>query len=676
MNKVAAALFATILISTAVAATPPPVRAVDEGKIDSAWIHYVNRDDFVHLDGVIEGEGHGQMYLSYPSRTFELLLDLSELGDNDNLADSFSLTLSNGAFHGTYVSTVTDGIANDDACETSWVTSGGGSTLTGSVACGGAGTNYFTQVPFAISLPTTGPVVLAVNTTGEDFSVYFFVAEAGDTMYVGQGAIADGSGSCEAPDFSTDSEAQGSINAALFASFTAVDDDSDVIVICDGEYSYEDNFGLFDGDPFYDSITLRAETTGGVTLYGGLEELSFEDLFSGIVEEPLVEDFYQLLRVEAADLSVTGIRFAGGSGLGGIGEMPTELGGAITVLDGNLALERVSFDHNVAFVGGAVAVLGGSLTANRVAARENLAAGGGAVALFQMEDVSSVISNSTFTKNYGVEAGGAVLHGAGRLKMTSVGFTENRTAGSGGAVSTYGELEITGGYFQGNHCDVDWFEELVGGGEGGFPSLCDGGAIGSAVDFFGGGGLDSFVTVRGARFSQNVASGSGGGIFVGGLSNIAISGSNMTQNIAGDQGGAIRLDNANQYTVINGNTFTGNQAEQGGAVSLNDGVGEYPLAYQWQVNGNLFTSNSATLNGGALHMALDNSGSVVPTNVGRNRFNRNVAPAAGAVVVESNLGSERVIIRRFTRALRTNRYLSNRATRDRSTANLGVHFDK
>ena len=671
MNKVAAALFATILISTAVAATPPPVRATTEGEIDSAWIHFVNEDDLVHYESGIETEGHEQMYLSYPSQTFELEIDLSELGDDHDLADGFELRLTNGAFYGAYTSTVTAGNVDAGACTTTWDTSGvGDGTLAGDVLCAGAGVNRSTTVPFTISLPPTGPVVLEVDTTGEDFKVYFFAAEASDTIYVGQGAIADGNGSCDAPDFSTDAGAQGSINAALFASFTAVDDDSDVIVICDGEYSYEDNFGLFDGDPFYDSITLRAETTGGVTLYGGLEELSFEDLFSGIVEEPLVEDYYQLLRVEAADLSVTGIRFAGGGNTD-----DSELGGAIGVMDGSLALERVSFDHNIGFIGGAVTVVGGPLIANRVAARENLAGGGGAVALVQMEDVPSVISNSTFTKNYGVEAGGAVVHLGGLLKMSSVGFTENRTAGSGGAVATYGELEITGGYFQGNHCDVDWFEELVGGGAGGFPSLCDGGAIGSSSEFFGGGGLESFVTVRGARFSQNVASGSGGGIYVGGLSNMAISGSNMTQNTAGDQGGAIRLDNANQYTVINGNAFTGNQAEQGGAVSLNDGVGEYPLAYQWQVNGNLFTSNSATLNGGALHMALDNSGHVAPNGVRRNTFSRNRAMAGGAVVVESNSGSERQILTRFQRALRDNRFAGNRATRARNTADIGVHFD-
>jgi predicted outer membrane repeat protein len=697
-----AALLATILIGGTAVAAPSPARATTDGEIDSAWIHLVNEDDVVnedddvHLDPEIEAEGHEQLYLSYPSRVFELELDLSELGDNHDLADGFTLTLTNGAFSGDYSTTITDGKTDTGtdtaACTTTWDDAGeGGGVLAGDVLCAGAGVNHGTTIPFAILLPATGPVILDVNTAGEDFNVYFFVAETGDTMYVGQGAIADGNGSCEAPDFSTDGGAQGSINAALFAAFTAVDDDSDVIVICDGEYVYEEDFGFsykdsfeqFDGSEYHDSITLRAETAGGVTLYGGFEAISIEDLLLGSLEIPDIEDFYQLISVLSTDLSVTGIQFVGGVGfdLSGSEGEPFPLGGAISVVDGSLALERVTFDHNFGYIGGAVSVLGGSLAANRVAAQENIAAAGGAIAVFDVfSEVApdSTISNSTFNNNYGIEGGGAVLHGGGRMTLTSVGFTENRVAGAGAAIVGYGDLEITGGYFQDNLCDIDWYAELILDGDEELVDSCDGGAIALGAGIFGGEGRESVdsLSISGTKFSRNSASGSGGAVYLTGVSSsFTIAGSSLTQNTAGDQGGAIRLDNANRFTTISGSVFTDNRAVQGGAISMNDGVGEDPLAHQWSLTRNTFTGNRATLNGGALHMAFDNSGNVSPNNVRSNRFVRNSAPGGGAIVVESDFGSERTILRRFERALRSNRFTANRAE-DRRAVNIGVHFDE
>jgi hypothetical protein len=107
-------------------------------------------------------------------------------------------------------------------------------------------------------------------------------------------------------------------------------------------------------------------------------------------------------------------------------------------------------------------------------------------------------------------------------------------------------------------------------------------------------------------------------------------------------------------------------------VSINDGEDD---SYLWSVSRNTFTKNRATLNGGALHMALDNSGNVVAPNVKGNGFKRNSARAAGAVVVESDYGTELAILKRYERGLRGNSFQGNRATRERRSANIGVHFD-
>jgi predicted outer membrane repeat protein len=180
------------------------------------------------------------------------------------------------------------------------------------------------------------------------------------------------------------------------------------------------------------------------------------------------------------------------------------------------------------------------------------------------------------------------------------------------------------------------------------------------------------VTITDSRFDGNTSGNSGGAIYAASIENLTIESNQFQRNTAAGQGGAIRVQWGTGGTSITRNTFTENSAEQGGAVSINDGEVD---SYLWSVSRNTFTKNRATLNGGALHMALDNSGNVVTPNVKRNRFRGNSAPAAGAVVVESDYGTERAILRRYERGLRGNSFQGNRATRERRSANIGVHFD-
>lgn len=182
------------------------------------------------------------------------------------------------------------------------------------------------------------------------------------------------------------------------------------------------------------------------------------------------------------------------------------------------------------------------------------------------------------------------------------------------------------------------------------------------------------LTISNSQFYDSSASGSGGAIYTHAelFESLTIESNVFQRNTAGGQGGAIRVQRGTSGTSITRNTFTGNSAEQGGAVSINDGEDD---SYLWSVSRNTFTKNRATLNGGALHMALDNSGNVVAPNVKRNGFKRNSAPAAGAVVVESDYGTERAILRRYERGLRGNSFQGNRATSERRSPNIGVHFD-
>ena len=265
--------------------------------------------------------------------------------------------------------------------------------------------------------------------------------------------------------------------------------------------------------------------------------------------------------------------------------------------------------------------------------------------------------------------------------VTNSRFLNNDAGNQGGAISDAQDASdspltdviVTGSYFYQNEADRGAAINLDGTtltlsnstfiendalSDGGALELCD----------------NEAVTVTGSRFVGNTSEDSGGAIQVDcDTMNLTIESNKFERNTAGDQGGAIRVQWGSSELSITSNTFTGNSAEQGGAVSVNDDVAD---SYLWSITRNSFTKNRATLNGGALHMALDNSGNVVTPNVKKNRFRGNAAPAAGAVVVESDYGTERVILKRYERGLRGNSFQSNRATRDRRSANIGVHFDE
>jgi predicted outer membrane repeat protein len=261
-----------------------------------------------------------------------------------------------------------------------------------------------------------------------------------------------------------------------------------------------------------------------------------------------------------------------------------------------------------------------------------------------------IVSGGYFYQNY-ARAGAAINLDYTNLTVSKSTFIDNSAGSWGGGVFELCENEtvvITGSRFDGN------------------TSVGSGGVIRQNC------GVDSLRLV-GNTFTQNATEDSGGVVYAGNTESLTIQSNQFQRNTALNQGGAIRVQDGTSGTLIISNTFTGNSAEQGGALSINDGAVD---SYLWSITGNTFAENRATMNGGALHMALDNSGNVVTPNVKGNRFKKNSAPAAGAVVVESDYGTERVILKRYERGLRGNRFQANRATNDRRSANIGVHFDE
>jgi predicted outer membrane repeat protein len=370
-----------------------------------------------------------------------------------------------------------------------------------------------------------------------------------------------------------------------------------------------------------------------------------------------------------------------------------------------------------------VTVTGSTFTSNATGSADSFK--GGALGGFA-GDVS--VEGSLFEENLGDYRGGAIYVEStysgeqSQVRLGSGNVFEDNTALEGGAVFARNlDLSVSNSRFgaadeSGNCSDgVERGNTAVIGGAIAVLSIDDNDAALSvrssqfyfncAFDYdpgdgFGDGGAIYLLamsmsqrlplSVNGSTFVQNVAESDGGAIFSDTTagSGAEILNSVFRDNRAGDdhtgddldrgQGGAVRLWIATRDTSIRGNTFTSNEADQGGAISMNDGGGEVvdPLSYRWVVGGNLFSRNRATDSGGALHMALDNSGPVSPRGVRRNTFASNSAPVGGAVVVESDAGGERTIQRRFARALAENRFRGNIATVSRRYANVGVHFDE
>jgi predicted outer membrane repeat protein len=346
------------------------------------------------------------------------------------------------------------------------------------------------------------------------------------------------------------------------------------------------------------------------------------------------------------------------------GNYAEEYGGDIYVTGGgalaNLSISNSQFYDAVAEdeSGGSIAAICAESVISGVTIRGAGADENGAGMYFNDDsgcgtDYTVTVTNSRFLNNEADYQGGAIADGQ---DSSDSPLTEVTVSGSyfyqneaeyGAAINLDGTtLTVSNSTFIENHAY-----------EGGALELCD----------------NEAVTVTGSRFIGNTAVDSGGAILQNcNAENHTIASNHFQRNTAGDQGGAIRVQWGSSGVSITSNTFTSNSAEQGGAVSVNDDEVD---SYLWSITGNTFAENRATLNGGALHMALDNSGNVVTPNVKGNRFKKNSAPAAGAVVVESDFGTERVILKRYERGLRGNRFQANRATSDRRSANIGVHFD-
>src|SRR6202035_3180188 len=203
--------------------------------------------------------------------------------------------------------------------------------------------------------------------------------------------------------------------------------------------------------------------------------------------------------------------------------------------------------------------------------------------------------------------GGAILD-QGTLTLTNDTFTNNMSAGSGGAVedNSSNPLMVSGSTFTSNNaCDFMISSFMV-------P------ALGGAIDESGGSMGPSAVTVDSSTISGNAAQGDGGGVaesFSGDPATITITNSTVSGNQAGGEGGGIDGLNGAGSISLSADLISGNTAQgDGGGVGGNDQVS----VVNSTITGN--TANGATGGGGGIENAAH------PVMISFSTINANTAP--------------------------------------------------
>lgn len=466
-------------------------------------------------------------------------------------------------------------------------------------------------------------------------------------IYVGASPAADGGeSSCEEPDYSTDDD---DIQVALSQALEDVNDDGDVVIICDGAYAYTGHFPQYVGGTGgrHPSVTIRAADAASVVLDGA-------------------NDSYQLLNFAETDVTISGLVFADSAGSAIYAT--SELGGH------TLRVEHSEFHGNHADYGAAiftqnmdlsvVSSVFGALSDNEetgyyVETGNASSWDGGAIFVSGSElaqPAEIAINDSAFVGNVAeVSSGGAIIaEGEVRLTVSNSSFSANQAGvdvdGCGGAIYLHNVF--------GAHINNSTFTEN--------EARYTGGAIASQtcqdVTHSGDPYTEAILVVRSSSFTGNSAFCAGGAIESLAL---RVSGSRFEANDAGEcAGGAIASPGVRRGTPFEllGNRFIANTLDEpggdacchGGAVYLtysNNDAGASPM-----IKANMFLLNTSDAFGGGLNL----QGAMNVHGISRNTFSANSAVRGGGISLSAcsfNLFPRRAV----SELMRANRFRSNRA---------------
>lgn len=487
---------------------------------------------------------------------------------------------------------------------------------------------------------TTSVALIGALLIGTPAAVY---GSGANDIYVGSNANTTAASSCADPDRSTNSS---NINTALDLALADVDNDGDVVIICDGEYTYAADIPPHDGDSRHKVINIEAAAGAEVTLNGdeSFQLLAFDNVTSVSVKgvnflngavDGLAEPYGAAIRIYDGTLSVVDSTFSGNT---------AEWGGAIYSEPGHVTISGSHFTNNSATdAGGAVSVWdaagGEGVTVSNSTFTNNSVGEGAAISVDGISEASPAIiavSDSKFVNNDGYYAAITIDQGTVELNnvlmdgnnstsgdggavwaeygITAVGseFKNNSSDGDGGALYTRGGLDIRGSVFTNNSTGED--------GEGGAIEL-DGCSV------------EDTVSVSRSRFLRNSAGDSGGGAInfdceTG--ADVLVSQNKFTGNFARQYGGATDQENDDFMIRFVRNTFTGNQVSD--SIDGEDGQGGAVWVFNASFSGNRFIRNRSSATGGAVY-ATDRN---VARSAKRSSFSGNRAPRGADVYLSRN----------------------------------------
>jgi len=205
-----------------------------------------------------------------------------------------------------------------------------------------------------------------------------------------------------------------------------------------------------------------------------------------------------------------------------------------------------------------------ALTLRAAPGGANIDGGGRGSALTVLSGQVSV-SGMTIARGAGFRGGG--IENRGRLTLTGVAVTGNRTDGFGGGIGNTGTLVLTGSTVDANQAPGALGGGIFNAGTLTITNSTIGGAAGNSAGY--GGGIVNFGTLQitSSHVDGNTSTGPAGGLYDGGK--LSLTDSSVSGNVAAGNGGGIVLASA-AATAVTGSTISGNTSSgsSGGGLYL------------------------------------------------------------------------------------------------------------
>jgi CSLREA domain-containing protein len=249
-------------------------------------------------------------------------------------------------------------------------------------------------------------------------------------------------------------------------------------------------------------------------------------------------------------------------------------GGAVYSAGGDGTIERARFEHNVGQPGGAVAQATSNLTITDSSFAANASSSDGAGFILAGAGNLS-ITNSTFMSNLATGNGGGFFStSTGTVSLTNVTASNNSAANGAGALAVGFATFTASGYTADGNLAVSSGGGLMAVGAGDV-SISNATVTGNASPAFASGYfVGGNVQVSGGEFSDNVATGAFGGLYVTGTAGVTVDGTTVRRNAsgAGPGGGLFASAGAGTLTLANVEASDNSAGVGGGIFATSSGA--------------------------------------------------------------------------------------------------------